>query len=336
MNDTANKEKYTARDVERLIAARHAPRDTPREWALFFQLRNETGSSGDELRYVDAFALNLYPSKKHWRVAYEIKVSRADFLSELEAPEKRAFGMEISNEFWFACAPGVARPEEMPEGCGLLTMRGDTLVRTVAAKQRKARDLTLSEIASIARQSAHHETYHDTKWLYAGRELDEAALDKLVRYEADEKRDAHWREQANARVENHVLQIAIAVRDVKSALVEAGVAPMPWMDSVIALLDDPNKATLPDLFKFRRAEAVAWVAANVMPGPNAQDLTKLLEEHRALRVHVRRMARMIGEVSTDLAETLTKADGRICDAIRTRGGEQPAEVEPHHVAREDV
>lgn len=78
----------TAQDVRRLIAERHKLGATGQtsaapEWALFFELRNGTGFSshrGESDRYVDAFAFNTYPSKKFWRVAYEVKVSRADFL----------------------------------------------------------------------------------------------------------------------------------------------------------------------------------------------------------------------------------------------------------------
>ena len=35
------------------------------------------------------------------RVCYEVKTSRADFLSELKQPLKRRIGMRYSNEFYF-------------------------------------------------------------------------------------------------------------------------------------------------------------------------------------------------------------------------------------------
>lgn len=56
------------------------------EWDTFVELRDGTGSYGR--RYIDFFAFNLWPSKKFWKVAYEIKVLRSDFTKELNDPTK--------------------------------------------------------------------------------------------------------------------------------------------------------------------------------------------------------------------------------------------------------
>ncbi len=56
-----------------------------REWAFFDELRAGTGyknirkGMNPEQRF-DAWAINLYPSKGHMTIAYEVKVSRSDFL----------------------------------------------------------------------------------------------------------------------------------------------------------------------------------------------------------------------------------------------------------------
>jgi hypothetical protein len=56
--------------------------------------------AGTEER-LDAFALNTLPHTALKRVCYEVKTSRADFLSELKHPIKRRIGMRYSNEFYF-------------------------------------------------------------------------------------------------------------------------------------------------------------------------------------------------------------------------------------------
>src|SRR5690606_3999643 len=124
------------------------------QWALFPELRNGTGY-GTQTSYIDLFALNLWPSKRHWRIAYELKASRADFLRELAKPEKRAWAMEVANEFWYVCYPGVAKPEEIPQGCGLMIANEalTKLRKVVQAPQREARDLTMTEVAAFARRS---------------------------------------------------------------------------------------------------------------------------------------------------------------------------------------
>ena len=53
-------------------------------------------------------------------IAYEIKISRADFLSEIETPNKREAAMDWFSQFYFATPSGLVKPEEIPAGCGLI------------------------------------------------------------------------------------------------------------------------------------------------------------------------------------------------------------------------
>ena len=263
---------YTAQDLRRLIAARHGitpseqRKGVSQEWALFFELKNGTGF-GRQDRYLDAFAFNLYPSKKHWRVAYEIKVSRADFLSELKKPEKRAFGFDISHEFWYACAPDVAKPEEIPEGCGLLVVQGGKLVQKVVAQQRQPRELTMAEMAALARASCRYDILTSRMWLHQGCELDEDALNELVA----ERLDHDVREKIEQRV-----QVALGERlqEVQEGLATyarapqaAGVAPPQWM------LQDLAQGRL----WVRDWEAHTWVRDNISPGPNLEEVAHAIQ-----------------------------------------------------------
>ncbi len=54
------------------------------------------------------------------RVCYEVKTSRADFLSELKHPLKRRIGMRYSNEFYFVTPADLVRLGEIPPECGLV------------------------------------------------------------------------------------------------------------------------------------------------------------------------------------------------------------------------
>ena len=54
------------------------------------------------------------------RVCYEVKTSRADFLSELKRPLKRRIGMRYSNEFYFVTPAGLISLAEIPPECGLV------------------------------------------------------------------------------------------------------------------------------------------------------------------------------------------------------------------------
>lgn len=223
-------DRLVTQGLRRLLAERHGCATNPdREWTVFFELRNGTGHSA-QTRYLDALAFNLWPSKKHWRVGYELKASRADFLRELDKPEKRRWGYDITNEFFYLCAPGVARPDEVPEGCGLLVAdEGLTKLRKLKpALQRDARDLSMTELAAIARRSGEP---LDLLFRFAGAELDEAALRELL----DSRMDDHLKNLVREHVEREVqatLKAASAqLRRYAGDLRGAGISPPAWMEN---------------------------------------------------------------------------------------------------------
>ncbi|MFN7994104.1 MAG: hypothetical protein U0Q18_10905 [Bryobacteraceae bacterium] len=100
--------------VERAI---HAVRS---EWIFLRELRVGTGRRNGNAQRLDAFALNSLPHTGMKRVCYEVKVSRADFLTELRHPLKRRLGMRYSNEFYFVCPSGLLDISEIPAECGLI------------------------------------------------------------------------------------------------------------------------------------------------------------------------------------------------------------------------
>jgi hypothetical protein len=53
-------------------------------------------------------------------VVHEIKVNRADLLSDLRSAAKRAAYLQLSSECWYVIRAGIATPEEIPGECGVL------------------------------------------------------------------------------------------------------------------------------------------------------------------------------------------------------------------------
>jgi hypothetical protein len=109
----------TAKEVVSALRAHHP---SP-EWAVFTELRAGTGYGKRSEQRIDLWAIDCYPSKQCRRLAYEVKVSRQDFLNELKDPLKRRGALLLSNEFWFVGPEGFAKPEEIPIECGLLVIR---------------------------------------------------------------------------------------------------------------------------------------------------------------------------------------------------------------------
>ncbi len=64
--------------------------------------------------------MDVWAMKKSWAnpltVAYEIKVSRSDFIND----NKWHRYLDYCNQFYFVCPAGVIKPEELPEEAGLM------------------------------------------------------------------------------------------------------------------------------------------------------------------------------------------------------------------------
>ncbi len=249
--------KITADAVKSLITRRHDT--TGGEWAVFLELRNGTGWVG-QTRSIDVFAMNTWPSGKFRRVGYEVKISRSDFLREMKDPDKRAWAMEVCNEFWFAAPSGVIQPGELPDGCGLLivTQKGGGLRTIKVAPQRDVRDLDMREMAAIARQSCHSEFLSGVRWRFAGREITDEELGKIVTAERSYLEQDEFQRRVEKAVEQKMDFFGDALRSHAEALKSAGCEPPPWM--LNGSLHFMDKST-------HQWSAEAWVRANVSPGP---------------------------------------------------------------------
>ncbi|WP_157270313.1 hypothetical protein [Azohydromonas aeria] len=53
-------------------------------------------------------------------LVHEIKVRRADLLSDVRKPEKRAAYLGMAGECWYVLAEGIGGPEDVPPECGVL------------------------------------------------------------------------------------------------------------------------------------------------------------------------------------------------------------------------
>jgi hypothetical protein len=88
----------------------------------FYELPGNSGRQNGGAQRLDAFALNTLPHTAMKRVCYEVKTSRADFVSELKHPIKRRIGMRYSNEFYFVTPAALVSVGEIPPECGLVVV----------------------------------------------------------------------------------------------------------------------------------------------------------------------------------------------------------------------
>lgn len=148
----------TAKEVLQALDLMHPAR----QWAFFVELRVGTGynfttkiygwSDYNPEQRIDAFALDIWPSH-HWRrIAYEVKVSRSDFLHEIANPQKRQTAMMLANEFYFAVPAGLVEKDEIPEDCGLVTVKDGRAQVVKRAPSHEIGDMPMPFVASIARR----------------------------------------------------------------------------------------------------------------------------------------------------------------------------------------
>lgn len=172
--------------VINLLRIRHAPP----EWATFAEL--QTHVNGHDRR-LDFFAFNCFGSKRFLRIAYEIKLSRADFFRELADPRKRLPAERFANECYFVARAGQIDPSELPEGWGLVEqVKGaGGLKKKKQAAQRMTDTLPVEFVAALARRTADPApVLPPIFWKYAGKEIPADSLrefaDVRVRLRAEE------------------------------------------------------------------------------------------------------------------------------------------------------
>lgn len=155
-------------------------------WFYTSEVPNGTGLRRDA-RTIDGLAVNVWPSQ--FRIlAFEVKVSRADFLNDVKTPAKRAPFVEACSEFYYVTPHGLVAPEEVPEECGLMyAQNGGRVVTKKVAQQRKVEGaVPLWLFLAMTRKRG--QAYNGKPvFKYAGRDLSREEFDALVAEEAERR-----------------------------------------------------------------------------------------------------------------------------------------------------
>lgn len=140
--------KWTSEEVVALIRSKYSGM----AYASFEQVADGTGAYGHS--WIDVAAFGLWPSNGLHRMAFEVKVSRGDYLNEVQDPNKNAWAKECFHEFWYVAPGGVIKDAtEVPEGCGWMqATRGGLRVKRQATIKQDAR-MDESLFASLCRSA---------------------------------------------------------------------------------------------------------------------------------------------------------------------------------------
>jgi len=111
------------------------------------------GTGMNQNRWIDVAVFEMWPSKGLTRSAFEIKVSRSDFIRELQNPDKHKWCRDSFHEFWFVASKDVIQIEELPIGTGWMYPHGGRLCVARNAIRNATPTLTDELLAGFMRSA---------------------------------------------------------------------------------------------------------------------------------------------------------------------------------------
>ena len=147
------KEKITAADV---VAGLRVQFPAP-AFCLLEQVADGTGARQN--RWADAVAMSVWPSRGYTLDGIEVKVSRYDWLHELQQPKKSAAVQQYCNRWWIAVSnENIVQPGELPSTWGLTVLDGKKMKVVVPAPLLQPSPWDVPFIASVFRNMAKAST----------------------------------------------------------------------------------------------------------------------------------------------------------------------------------
>jgi len=96
---------------------------------------------------------------------HEIKVRRADLLSDLRHEAKRGAYLALSSQCWYVLQAGIAEPQEIPEAFGVLLAEGHGALTVARAAPRRAMTVPFALWMALARATPEPVDDEAQRWL---------------------------------------------------------------------------------------------------------------------------------------------------------------------------
>lgn len=166
--------------------------------AFMTHVRNGTGRAGQE-RTLDAVSMSLWPSRGLELSGYEVKCSRADWLTELRNPEKSEVFVKFMDRFYLVAADAdICQGDELPPTWGLLVAEGSRLVCKRDAPKLDPEPMDRLTLAGLLRSAAHVGGATPEEIEEAKRSTEEHVTQRLeARHRSDRERLEKCRKMVN-------------------------------------------------------------------------------------------------------------------------------------------
>jgi hypothetical protein len=135
-------------------------------------------------RRCDLLRVGLWASRGRTIDVHEIKVSRSDWLRELDDPAKAEAWWPHSSRFWIVAPPKMIQPEELPDGWGLMvppTRANHRRFKTVVEPATRTAHLSMELLAIVLNRL---ENIHEAA-MHKRQEQHREELFKAVKHERE-------------------------------------------------------------------------------------------------------------------------------------------------------
>lgn len=178
--------KDSAADITADLYRRLRNRYAGTNWCLLEGVGNGAGFGNSG--WSDAIAMQTWPSKGLAVLGFEVKATRADWMRELDRPQKNGEWQTACHEWYVVTPKGTLQPGELPASWGHMVPSGKDKLRIVSRCERDqvAETVPLELMAAVFRASKKH-TENIQQW--DRREL-RAELEEALRDDITEARQA--------------------------------------------------------------------------------------------------------------------------------------------------
>lgn len=163
---------------------------------------------------VDAIAANLWVSRGLHLHGFEIKVSRSDWLKELQCVGKCEAGRRFCDRWWLVSPPDVAKREELPEGWGWIQTNGVGLRIAKQAPHNESPDKLNTELVVRLLRAACEKS---PAALVAIARAHESASSAHKQARADVEREMGWKRDRDAEKASRYSDLLQRVQEFEDA-----------------------------------------------------------------------------------------------------------------------
>jgi hypothetical protein len=188
--------------------------------AVFVEFRTVTGYAAVP-SYIDVLAVGLYVKNRGIK-AFEVKVSRADFISDIKQFEyKHGHALDISTEFYYVCPWNMIEKGEVPEKAGLIFIDSANQIKTIKrATLRIKDDIPMIYFQAFAMQFGNKiEIKWDTRFL--GRDITDEDLEQEIKRRLGQK-SVYEEQKLRERIEGEIKEKESAAQDIIHKMKIAG------------------------------------------------------------------------------------------------------------------